>query len=290
VLFPLPAPRNLQIQDRNNPVGVGKEKGRERDDLTQSFVQYLVVPEKSYGMEQVPIHYVLSPKTPRDDVLRGRWDEATGKLVEALDQVRFQKGLAESDPDLPRKIGQWFRDVVAADADLLRATKDGVDLERAQARLAALWVGGIQLAPAEPDNRDKPPAAKLMPARLPTWLPAVLGWAADPMGADATYLLALAKQEKAERNQARLEALAGKSTPAQAKESREAWETASNWWRTYLNDYPSGIEAAAARLGYARTLEALDRRAQAHEVLSDLAGNMSPLDETARLHRAKLLK
>jgi hypothetical protein len=117
-----------------------------------------------------------------------------------------------------------------------------------------------------------------------------LGLAADPMGAEATYLLALSKHEKAERLQARLDALTASKPQGQVKECREAWETAANWWKTYLDDYRTGSAAPAVRLAYARALEALGKPEQAREVLRNLAGRLSPLEETARLYRAQQLK
>jgi hypothetical protein len=101
-------------------------------------------------------------------------------------------------------------------------------------------------------------------------------------------LLALSKQEKAERIQARLDA--GAKAANQRKEARDAWETAEHWWKAYLEDYPSGPAAAAARLGYARALAELGQPEQARALLRDLGGKLSPLDETGRLYRAKHLK
>jgi hypothetical protein len=281
--FPLPAARNLQIQELDaqrkiSPVGVAREPARDRDDLLPRFVQYLLDPSKE------GLYFTLGLKTPRDDMLRGRWEEATAKLVQALEQVRFQKSLSQNDPELMKHMGEWLEKVVAVQADYQRAAKAGGDLDQIQKRIQQLWVGGLN-----PGGDGSQPSGTASD-RLPPWLPFVVGVAADPMGAEATYLLALCKHEQAERAQARLGAIRGAQAVTQAKTARDAWETTVNWWRTYLNEYPAGAEAAAARLGYARALEALGQREQAREALSNLAGQLSPLDETARLYRAKQLK
>jgi hypothetical protein len=289
VQFPLPAPRNLQLQDKNNPVGIGKEPGQNREDMMGRFVQALVVPSKPISMDQLPIHFALAAKTPRDDLLRGRWDEATTRLVEGLDQVRFQKTLFLNDPEVMNKMRRWVDNAVAAQAETQRA-REGGDREQAEKKLGALWVGDLSQEPVPEAGAEKPQPPDPPARRSPPWLPYVLGTTADPLGAEATYLLALCKHDKAERAQARVDALAGTKPAGQAKDSREAWETAANWWRTYFNEYPAGPQAGAARLAYARALEALGHREQAREVLSNLTDRLSPLDETGRLYRAKALK
>jgi hypothetical protein len=281
--FPLPAARNLQIQELDaqnkvSPVGVGREPARNRDDLLPRFVQYLTEPTRQ------GLHFTLALKSPRDDMLRGRWEDATAKLVQALDQVRFQKALFQSDPELMKHMGEWLEKVVAVQADYQRATKGSGDLDQIQRRFQQLWVGSLN--PGGDRLQSSDPASD----RLPPWLPFVVGVAADPMGAQATYLLALCKHEQAERAQARLDAVTGAPPADQLKACRAAWESTAKWWRTYLDEYHAGSEVAGARLGCARALEALGQREQAREVLSNLGGQLSPLDETARLYRAKQLK
>jgi hypothetical protein len=296
--FPLPPPRNPQIQKDHNPVGIGKEPEKNQGDVHQRFEQYLrdaVVPYLALTgpgtpLDRFPVHYSLKPNTPRDDLLRGRWDDATTKLVVVLDQVRLQKSLFQSETELPNKMSQWFQNAVAVQAELQKAVRGEGDLDRVKSKLAVLWLGNVQPAPAENMEPGQPQVGRPVSSRLPSWLAFVLGLAAEPMGSEATYTLALAKQEKAERGLARLDVTAGKKTEAQAKKNREEWETAANWWRTYLNDYAAGPEAAAARLEFARCLEVLNQREQARQVLSNLSGNLTSLDETARLYRAKRLQ
>jgi hypothetical protein len=296
--FPLPPPRNLQLQKDHSPVGIGKDPEKNQSNVQERFEQYLRDPVVPYLavtgtqtlLDQLSVHHSLKSNSPRDDLLRGRWDEATTKLVEVVDQVRFQKSRFQSEPDLAAKMRRWFEDAVAAQAELQKAVRGEGDLDRVRLKLTVLWLGDVKPAPAEIDETGKPQPSRPASHRNPPWLTFVLGLAADPMGAEATYLLALTKHEKAERAQARLDALPGSQHPDRIKDCREAWETAANWWKRYLEEYPTGSGAAAARLGYARTLEALHQPDQARELLRNLTGNLSPLDETARLYRAKALK
>ena len=65
---------------------------------------------------------------------------------------------------------------------------------------------------------------------------------ADPLAAQATYLLGLCKQEEAERS---------RDQPG----NQQTWTTARQWWRSFLTSYPASPWAPAARRNLARTLE-----------------------------------
>jgi hypothetical protein len=107
------------------------------------------------------------------------------------------------------------------------------------------------------------------------------------------YLLALCKQEQAERLQfQRDEADRQKksSSGAEAKALADAWKSASSWWQSYLNEHASAPAAPAARLLRARALQALGDRAGATALLGDLTGVSSNLEKAARLYLAEQLK
>jgi hypothetical protein len=148
---------------------------------------------------------------------------------------------------------------------------------RTLAHWNALWTG-------RPEGAEDGSQPTLSPARLPPWLLAVLGAAADPLGEEATYLLALCMHEKAERSQVRFERGQKHEAPA------AAWETAAEWWQQYLDKYPNRPRAASARLWLARAREARHDYQGAIRLLQNLSGNLSSLEETGRLYRAQLLQ
>ena len=293
VAFPLPEPRNQPLQEKDSPVGIARDPDKTRQDVAPRFVQAFLDP-KTRALEAPAsmVHFSQAPRSPRDDLLRGRFDDATRKLVEVQEQVRYQKDLAQSDPDLNQKMEQWFVEAVKAQADLQRARRQNPpnpgELEAAEKRLGELWLGAGNLPPTVEGEERRPVRGPVR--RFPVWLVFVLGRAADPMGAEATYLLALAKHERAERAQARLARTAPGKTGREERDAKAAWRTAEALWGTYLENYPNAPGAAAARQWRARALEALGDSGGAVGLLENLAGRMSPLEETGRLYRAKQLK
>jgi hypothetical protein len=286
--FPLPAPRNLQIQESHNPVGIGKEPERNREDMVLRFVNSFITQQAESLAGQPLVHFSLAPKSPRDDLLRGRFDEATAKLVEGLDQVRSQKAMFSDDRELQQQLRQWCDEALAAQAEFQRA-RTPAEKESAQRRLQVLWAGENTLvAPVNDDRSEK--AHKPAPVLLPVGLRAVLKSAAQPMGAEATYWLALCKHEQAERLQARRDRLPENKGKQSDDPIQGAWRNAAEWWKTYLDEYPAAPGAAAARLGQARALEALNQTQAAVGVLQNLSGTLTLLEETARLYRARLLQ
>ena len=75
--------------------------------------------------------------------------------------------------------------------------------------------------------------------------------AGDPLGAQATFRLALTKHEQAERltRQAR-----------DPQDLQTAWQNAETWWNIFLTKYDSRPWLARGQLEHARTLQALARR------------------------------
>jgi hypothetical protein len=293
VQFPLPEARNLSLQDKQQPTGIGQDPNKTLQDMSTRVIQAFLDPRTQNLGDQPEVHYSQNPRSPRDNLLRGRLDDATSKLVEALEQVRYQKDLAQSEPELPRKITQWFEDVVAAQANLQRAQRQNPpverDLEEANQKMLALWSGGVNPLQEEADARNGGKTARRTLGRLPVWLVFILERTALPLDADATYLLALCKHEKAEKAQAKFERLGSKKGTREEKEAQAAWKTADSLWSTYLENHPADPASAAARLWRARALEALGEREAAIGLLQNLSGSAGPLEEMGRLYRSRQL-
>ncbi len=246
----------------------------DREDLRKRIVDYLMTSLSRVQGEQFPEPFWLAPHSSRDDILRGRYaeDGAATKLVESLEQVNAQKGMARSEPNLDQQVKRWGAEALTVLREMAANPSP-----QALARWNALWTG----RPAAADDTGSP---TLSSGKLPPWLLAVLAAAADPLGEEATYLLALCMHEKAERSQVRFERGQKNESPA------AAWETAAEWWQQYLDKYPNRPRAAAARLWLARARAARNDRQGAINLLQNLSGKLSPLEETARLYQARLLQ
>ncbi len=121
----------------------------------------------------------------------------------------------------------------------------------------------------------------------------IQGTAAGPLMGDVTYFLALCKQEQAARVQTHIDFEVSHGKAARTNESKtaqKAWESAKGWWNTYLtSDFPMGTPGEA-RTNLARALDCLGDKAGARSLLEDLAGELTPLEKTGRLYRAKQIK
>jgi hypothetical protein len=180
------------------------------------------------------------PQQPHERMLHGRLDDAIKGLVETRERWQNLQAVLRSDAELEQSFAKWFRVAVKAQADLLRARREFAGkgtpelreaLDKAEAQMKRVW-----------EDSPKP-------------LQFVIGSAAGPLSAEATFLLALAKHEQAELAEAHK--LQGKTPGEHEKEARDAWQSASDWWQKYLDDNASAPAAAAARLNRARALEAL---------------------------------
>jgi hypothetical protein len=306
--FPLPAPpRNAEDARAHDPrvmTTPGAEKGDEvkaaEDDWHTRFVQLWQKAIDPHLRNQPVVHFFRAPKSVRDEVLRGHWHEATPKLVEGLDQVRHQKGLLEGVGDPNQAMERWCREAFDAQGAYWKAEREArsqtaeaqAALEAAGQRLQALRLGSLKNLtlnlPGGGDAGGRKLPASALP--LPLWLRVTLGSAAKPLGAEATYLLALCKHEDAEQKQAGLDRLAGDKPVQRVANTQDAWKSAADWWKTCLEEYPTAPGAAAARLWRARALEALGQRDGARALLTDLSGGLTSLEETARLYLARRLK
>jgi hypothetical protein len=285
VHFPLPPPpRDRQAQARG-PGGLEGEADSSSNDLLQRFEYHLM----GAGAQQArgsALYSSLAPGSPRDDVLRARFDEGTSKLVETQEQAKFQKSLLIQEPQWQEKLIAWCDQMRAAYAHKFRSERDksAQDMEMAKRQIVALWQG--ERPPVQLDGSDN----RLAVSRLPLWLRALLVAAAEPMGADATYQLALCKQEQAARSSLHADLQSKAVVAADTKARRDAWQAAADWWKTYLDEYPAGSAAVAARQLRAEALVALGDREAAAALLESATGPTTPLEETGRLYRARQIR
>jgi hypothetical protein len=261
---------------------------------------------------------LLTPNSLRDQVVRGRLDDAASELFRRRDEmvnqrkrfgaattlfdssarqlIQVHEELAGHAPLLQRatsldqKINvwcdMWVELIFTAQGQLLRAEKEparagGKDMggrDQARAQVEAVWKEGQE------------PLMVLLEGR-----------SAQVRTADVTYLLGLCKQETAERLQARVDRAGGKAPEADVQAAQEAWKDAVMWWQNYESDlaalladlpeaanYRSG--AAAARLLHARARLALGEPAAARALLEDTSGDLTPLEQSGRLFLVRQLQ
>ncbi|HEV3204025.1 MAG TPA: hypothetical protein VGY77_06570, partial [Gemmataceae bacterium] len=85
VEFPLPPLRQQGIISVENILQGKDQEEKQKDEMILRIIQSFL-PLVTQRVESVAgDHYLLAPRTPRDDLIRGRFDDATTKLVEVLD-------------------------------------------------------------------------------------------------------------------------------------------------------------------------------------------------------------
>jgi hypothetical protein len=233
---------------------------------------------------------------PRDLMLRGRFDEAARKLVQRRDETRLLQERAQAVPDLAARVAQW--------------TAEAQEAQRA----LSLAERRLQQEKSDDARIELDLAGKRMQAVLARSQAAVLlvhAAAAEPLAAEATYLLALCKHEQAERLQrehdrrgsARAAALLAASPPLPfpaglpwpiladpAAAADTPWRSAADWWKTYLELYPDAGGVVAARFARSRALAALGHGLAAEAVLEPLTRAADPLDGIAARVRLRQLQ
>jgi hypothetical protein len=285
--FPLPQPEAdpqgeglVPADTRERDRGLVSNE-RAADRFLRFFLQRQYSPARS-----TPQPFWLRPESLRDDMLRGRLNQATTKLVEARDQVQQQQALLTGAGNLDEDLTGWIVRAQEAQVRTQQAQKEyaadhspqgEMALQAANQRLTMIWQGaGGGAGPAPP------------------WLLMLFRAASEPLGTEATYLLALCKQEEAERWQRRLDTSKPAESTAEAVKARTAWESAVHWWETYLKDYPEGPSVTMARELRARALEHLGQPKPAAALLRDLSDppghRLTLLEKTARLYQAHRLE
>ncbi|MBY0524822.1 MAG: hypothetical protein K2R98_15565 [Gemmataceae bacterium] len=218
------------------------------------------------------LELTLESGKPRDLVLRGRFDEAIGGLVERIDESDRQKAALLAEAEVEPAVARWCSDASRAQAEMLIAEQSAARskspeaftaLRSAQARVEGLWKSG------------SPRALVLLGGAM-----------ADPLGAEATFQVALCKQELAEQAQAGL----GKdASPRDRDAAAAAWRDAAAWWKKYLKNYPAAPGEASATFLRSRALELEGKPREAAEMLASPSPAWSTWDRLSCRLRLKQL-
>jgi hypothetical protein len=230
---------------------------------------------------------VPEPGMPADLMQHGRFDEAAQVLVQVRDKVRERKARLAAAVDLGTKIQEWSGKILEAQANYNVAAEAA---PRDPSARAALGPAKAQLDQAWKEAED-------------SIMILVDGRAAEVQLPEVTYVLALCKQEQAERLQMALDrdrARGQEVNPDDVKAAQEAWADAGSWWDLYGDDLgtaasgpapaPHRGSAPAARLLHARAGQALGETDAARRLLEDVSGDLTALEQTARLYLARRLR
>jgi hypothetical protein len=212
---------------------------------------------------------IVPPGSPRDQMLRGYFDEAAEALIKARDDLTGYRAMFQSDAMIGQDFVKWHQEAVKAYADYYRAETsrppDPTLMKAAMRGIEDAWRRGDQTVNA-----------------------LLMGSAAEPLGRIASRLLAMCTHEAAERRQRHMgQHRDGAAAETQAR-TRDAWKVAADWWQTCIVAYPAGIRTAG--VWRARALEALGETDQAIALLEDLSYTRDPTEQLGRLYRARLLK
>jgi hypothetical protein len=223
---------------------------------------------------------VLRGRLPRELMLRGRFDEAGAILATMEGELRRQRQEMRSQPNLLAVVRAWC----------LRAVDFYGSVVSAENAVGGLKGKSSPVRMSPEEKREK--ETSLMEDAHPVTV-LIQGTAAGPLIGDVIYFLALCKQEQAERLQWHVDYETGRGKAVRSTETKtaqKAWESASGWWNTYLGaEIPMGTPGAA-RTNLAQARSCLGDKAGARTLLNDLAGELTPLEKTGRLYRAKQIK
>jgi hypothetical protein len=218
-------------------------------------------------------------RMPRDLMLHGRLDEATNALITIRDELRRQRSVAITE-GLVNDVMRWCNHAVEVYGTYLRLERDARDPKSRN--------------PVDPATLDK---ARQMKDELWTHAQAVQllvqKVSAEYMSGEVAYLIALCKQEQAERIQGRIDQArkAGKSpSSGDSSSAKNSWTGAAGWWNTYLEEFPTARGASAARIFKARALDAFGDHSGARSVLSESTRGQPSFQTMARLYLAKQLE
>ncbi len=183
----------------------------------------------------------LANPTPRERTQRGQFQDATRFLSDRQDQ--FARGQEQVRNATPEQIDLW----VKAANELYNALRRAEYPDPNQTRPNPPTDPAVAAARGQIEEfwKQTAPIAQ-----------AIISRATARTGlAEASYLLALAKHEEAERQQLRA-GKAGGADAARAKATAaNAWAEASNTWRSYL-DQAANLPGLEARTAHARGLAA----------------------------------
>jgi hypothetical protein len=224
----------------------------------------------------------LEPKGPRDLILRGHYHDAIGALSQEREtltndnrQLHQAIQAAGGENQFYFQVYQFLEEKAKpAAADLERAKQSGDTsaFQSAGQNMLKVWHSNDQVIIL----LNGAIAAKRRP--------------------DVTYLLGLAKQERAEALQLRLDAAQRRNGPAKddAARAAAAWRGAEDWWLRYTDEYPNGTAASAVRRQRGRVLAMIGDRQAAIASLENTADTadrpMPYLEKVGNLYLAKMLR
>jgi hypothetical protein len=213
----------------------------------------------------------LPSASPRDQMLRGYFDEATQALVRERDEINKYGAMIKSDATIGQDFKNWHQEAVDAYAAYYRARAanpvDVGQLKAAEQGIEAAWRRGDQAV-----------------------MSLLVGSAAQPLSHRCGRLLALCTHEVAELQQSRANRQPKGIAVDARQSSRDAWQAAADWWQAYLEDEYAEHSHSPARIWRARALEALGQRDQAIGLLHELSGITDPIEQLSQLYRARLLQ
>src|SRR5262249_42157608 len=170
-----------------NPFVYFHTEPRAPNEILLMWLPGLTEESKDNKGTRKPMEILSRGGMPRDLVLRGRYDEAAPVLVAIHREMQIQRKLL-ADPTIDKDVLEWCKKAISAYAGLIQAS--GRD-KKGNSRSAGMM---------EPRQRvDKLWEQSNKVVML------VKGAAAVPMSGEVIYLLALCKQEQAERDQAKLD-------------------------------------------------------------------------------------
>jgi hypothetical protein len=180
--------------------------------------------------------YVKYAVTPHDYLLRGRLDETTRRLVRGLAILDEFNEAHLPEAEFLREVARWREQRVKP------AYLDGT-----QKALDALWSEDQHLLALIAPTADEGERQKLSKKVL-TFI--IVRSVAAPLRRDASYLLALCWQEKAERLQAQRERHrpGGKEDARATQRALDAWLNVQGWWQKYADHYPFNRATVKKRL------------------------------------------
>jgi len=214
---------------------------------------------------------------PREQMLRGRLDEATAGLVDMLDDMQQLRTRLQAEEDQPRVLTQWLDEARKAQAALIRA-EEQANRDKTPESLALVKVAQAQRDDVWDKRKIEKPGLVLRGAALP------------PLSAETAYLLALCKHEQAEQAQTAMDRRKDRAARKDAATAAAAWKDAADRWKSFLDEYPSVRDEAAARLLWARALEKQGDRAAARDVLAKPPQRTSPWEKITFRMRLQQLK
>ncbi len=183
----------------------------------------------------------LAPPTPIERIQRGQLQDATRMLTERQDG--FARGQEQMRNVTPEQLDAWVRTANRVYGALRQA--EFPDPNQPRPNPPTDPAVAAARAAVEEFWRTTGPVAQAIAARIT----ARIGLA------EASYLLALAKHEEAERHQLRAEKAAEPNASRARATAANAWAEAANTWRSYL-DQAATLPGLEARVAHARRLAA----------------------------------